>query len=69
MKKFLLWVIGVGGTAFLHQLKGKSDYFAKKLSASGDIPWVSEKNEEKAAKEMVDALLGMFEEFLKDIKK
>ena len=47
MKKFFSWVKSIGGKFIISAIKNNTDWLAKKMADSGDIPWVSEKNEQK----------------------
>ena len=62
MKKFINWLKGFGFKLAIELMKSKTDWFAKKMSDSVDIPFVSEKNEQKYAQEAVDAMVALLEE-------
>jgi len=70
MNKFLKWVKGFGFKIVINLLKNKTDWMAKKMADSVDIPFVSEKNEQKEAKKAVEAIVGLIEELAdKETKK
>tara|TARA_R110002051_G_C8486579_1_gene462511 strand:+ start:61 stop:285 length:225 start_codon:yes stop_codon:yes gene_type:complete len=62
VKKFINWLKGFGFKLAIELMKSKTDWFAKKMSDSVDIPFVSEKNEQKYAQEAVDAMVALLEE-------
>ena len=66
MKKFINWLKGFGFKFAINTIKGKTDWLAKKLADSVDIPFVSEANEQKEAKKAIDALVSLLEELCAD---
>ena len=50
MNKFFNWLKAFGLKLAIDTLKSKTDWFAKKMADSVDIPFVSEENEIKEAK-------------------
>ena len=70
MKKFFDWVKSIGGKFIISAIKNNTDWLAKKMADSVDIPWVSEKNEQKEAKKAIEAITGFIEELVeKETKK
>ena len=66
MKKFINWLKGLGFKFVIELVKSKTDWFAKKMSDSVDIPFVSEANERKEAEKAINALISLIEELLED---
>ncbi len=62
MKKFFNWLKGFGFKLVINTIKSKTDWMAKKMADSVDIPFVSEENEQKEAKKAVEAITGLLEE-------
>jgi hypothetical protein len=62
MNKFIKWLKGFGFKLAIDMIKGKTDWLAKKMADSVDIPFVSEANEKKEAKKAIDAIVALLEE-------
>ena len=62
MKKFIKWLKGFGFKLAIESIKSNTDWLAKKMSGSIDIPFVSEANERKYAQEAIDAMVALLEE-------
>ena len=62
MKKFIKWLKGFGFKLAIESIKSNTDWLAKKMSGSIDIPFVSEANEKKYAQEAIDAMVALLEE-------
>ena len=62
MNKFFNWLKGFGLKLAVDILKSKTDWFAKKMADSVDIPFVTEKNEQKEAKKAITAIAALIEE-------
>ena len=62
MNKFINWLKGFGFKLAIDMVKSKTDWLAKKMADSVDIPFVSEANEKKEAKKAIDALVSLLEE-------
>ena len=70
MNKFFNWLKGFGLKLAIDTLKSKTDWFAKKMADSVDIPFVSEKNEQVEAKKAITAIVALIEELAEnEIKK
>lgn len=70
MNKFFNWLKAFGLKLAIDTLKSKTDWFAKKMADSVDIPFVSEENEKKEAKKAIEAIVALIEELAeKEIKK
>ena len=70
MKKFFDWAKSIGFKLAIGAIKNNTDWLAKKMADSVDIPFVNEKNEQKEAKKAVEALTGLLEELAeKETKK
>ncbi len=69
MNKFLKWLKGFGLRLAIDLIKGKTDWFAKKMADSVDIPFVSEKNEQKEAKKAIEAIVSLIEELAENETK
>ena len=62
MNKFIIWLKGFGFKLAIDMIKSKTDWLAKKMADSVDIPFVSEANEKKEAKKAIDAIVALLEE-------
>ena len=66
MNKFINWLKGFGFKLAIDMVKSKTDWLAKKMADSIDIPFVSEANEKKEAKKAIEALVSLLEELAED---
>jgi len=66
MNKFIIWLKGFGFKLAIDTIKGKTDWLAKKMADSVDIPFVSEANEKKEAKKAIDAIVALLEELIEN---
>ena len=69
MKQFINWLKGFGLKLAIDTLKSKTDWFAKKMADSVDIPFVSEKNEQVEAKKAITAIVSLIEELVEEETK
>ena len=70
MNKFINWLKGFGFKLAIDMVKSKTDWLAKKMADSVDIPFISEANEKKEAKKAIDALVSLLEELAQsDVKE
>ena len=66
MNKFIKWLKGIGIKMAIDLFKSKTDWLAKKMADSVDIPFVTEANEKKEAKKAIVAITGLLEELCED---
>lgn len=69
MNKFFNWLKGFGFNLAINTIKGKTDWFAKKMADSVDIPFVTEENEKKEAKKLINAIVALIEELAENETK
>ena len=66
MNKFINWLKGFGIKLAIDFFKSKTDWLAKKMADSVDIPFVTEANEKKEAKKAIVAITGLLEELAEE---
>jgi hypothetical protein len=69
MNKFFNLLKGFGFKLAIDTIKGKTDWLAKKMADSVDIPFVSEANEQKEAKKAIEAIVSFIEELAENETK